>query len=126
MSSFLISSALLHIWGESGPYDFRGLCVGAGIQLPSSYSITRLVIRSISELEREKFRYLHPKKRRTGRTHMNLLCPASGTGIPSSPELGSPDDGIVNEEQALILDQVVDGDQLHLGDQVPPCSGWSA
>ena len=34
-------------------------------------------------------------------------------------QLGAPNDGVVNEKQASVLDQLMDGDQLHFGDQVP-------
>ena len=35
------------------------------------------------------------------------------------PQLGAPDDAVVHQQQLLVLNELVDGDLLHLGHHVP-------
>ena len=64
---------------------------------------------------------------------MYLLCPALVQEFCSLPKLGTPDDGIINQKQALVLNQIMHRDQFHPGNQIPlglnrghkrPGPGW--
>ena len=50
---------------------------------------------------------------------MNLLRAGFIEEFHRLPELGAPDDGVVHEEKLLALDELRDGDLLHLGHLVP-------
>ena len=51
------------------------------------------------------------------RQDMYFFCSAVIEEFGCLPQLGSADDGIVNEEQAFVPDQRIHGNQLHFGDQ---------
>ena len=78
----------------------------------------RRVMRSSSELEREKFKYLQPKSNGGQAGGCGLLWLRSGEEFGGLTKLGSADNGIINEEQALAFDEGAYRDQLHLRDQV--------
>ena len=56
---------------------------------------------------------------RAGRPHMDLPGAALVQELRGLPQLGAPDDGVVDEQQAPVLDELVDRDKLHLGNEVP-------
>ena len=81
--------------------------------------MTRRVIRSITEVEREKFKYLQPYSRggQAGRTWTSRAplwyrnSVVSRSWVPRTMESSM-------SSRLLPLDELVDGDQLHLGDEV--------
>ena len=56
---------------------------------------------------------------RAGGAHVDGLRAVVVEEFHGLLELGAPDDGVVDEEQVLVLDELRDGDLLHLGDLVP-------
>ena len=65
----------------------------------------RLVIRSSSEEEREKFRNYSRIPAAAGRTDMYFLGSAVVEELGGFPKLGSADDGIIDEKQFFVPDQ---------------------
>ena len=58
------------------------------------------------------------EQRRTGRADVHLPCAAAVEEFRGFPELCAAHNGIVDQKQAFVPDQIVDGNQLHLGNQV--------
>ena len=56
------------------------------------------------------------QQRRTGGADMYLFGAALIEKFCGLAQLGSPDDGIVDQQQALVLDQFLNRDQLHVRD----------
>ena len=52
---------------------------------------------------------------RTGRTHMNFFCTRVVQKLHGFLQLGAADDGVVHKEELLALNQLGNGDLLHLG-----------
>ncbi len=57
-------------------------------------------------------------QRRAGGPHMNLLCPALVEEFRRLPQLRPAHDGIVDQQQLLVLDQRLHRQQFHSRDQV--------
>ena len=49
---------------------------------------------------------------------MHFFCAAGVQKLRGFPQLGAANNGVVNQQQALTLNQIVHRNQLHLGDQV--------
>ena len=49
---------------------------------------------------------------------MDFLCTAGIEEFGGFTKLGAADDGIIDEEQTLALDEIVNGDELHVGNLI--------
>ena len=103
-SSLRISSTICSYFSDSGSaYS----CKISSVTFPfSKRSMTLLVIRSISEEEREKFRYLQPYN---NGGHAGRICtsfaPLWYKNSVVSRKLRTSYDRIIDQQQALITDQ---------------------
>ena len=57
--------------------------------------------------------------RRAGRTGVYFFCPCLEQELRCFPQLGAPDDRIVDQNDTLIVNQFMNRDQFHFGNQVP-------